>query len=351
MVSLDVLNEMSGEQEMRQVEKNTFVDFQRVDSRSRRQTMTGGLVSLRRCTWDEEDISVKARPKKLAMRRARPGDSLREATRASTYAPGAAVKVGLKPQSCPSRPQATQLGLPQAPVMWQAPMVPVQQCFLAVAVPCFVQEDFKARETSMASTRAPSKESCMSMTSFDSSRSPSRSPSPAPFAQDGVWQPLTKESPQKKGKKSKPLALENEVTLMVRHLPLHYTPASLLQEVQAFMPNIDFFYLPTNFELGNNLGYAFFNFDDKAAAERFVESWKASGISTSKDAEAVTVQPSRLQGKAANVESFRNSSVLRVLPEYLKPQIFTKGVPQAFPKSDKALPRVCPRFRAAEVSA
>merc|ERR1712216_764862 len=153
------------------------------------------------------------------------------------------------------------------------------------------------------------------------------------------------------GKKTKaPPALENEVTLMIRHLPLHYTPVSLLQEVQAFMPNIDFFYLPTNFDLGNNLGYAFFNFDDKAAAQQFEEFWKASGISTNEDPEAKTVQASRLQGKAANVESFRNSSVLRVLPEYLKPQVFTKGVPQAFPKSDKALPRVCPRFKAAEVS-
>merc|ERR1719265_2216347 len=121
------------------------------------------------------------------------------------------------------------------------------------------QEEFKysacdSRAPSMASTRAPS---CMSM----SSPSPcaSRGVSPAPSSNFSVWQPLTKETsppPQKgkKGKKAMPPAQENEVTLMIRHLPLHYTPASLLQEIQAFMPNIDFFYLPTNFEAGNNLG-------------------------------------------------------------------------------------------------
>merc|ERR1711998_499809 len=113
-----------------------------------------------------------------------------------------------------------------------------------------------------------------------------------------------------KKKKATPPALENEITLMVRHLPLHYSPASLLQEVQAFMPNINFFYLPTNFESASNLGYAFFNFDDKAAAARFEEFWMTAGISgecNPEDPEDVIVQPARVQGLEANVERFRSS--------------------------------------------
>merc|ERR1719316_1857148 len=60
------LNEISTEQspkntEVRQVTKNTFVHFQHVDLRSRRQTAHAGLASLRRLTWDEEDISEKMR--------------------------------------------------------------------------------------------------------------------------------------------------------------------------------------------------------------------------------------------------------------------------------------------------
>merc|ERR1719473_1572883 len=92
-------------------------------------------------------------------------------------------------------------------------------------------------------------------------------------------------------KKPTPAAKANEVTLMVRFLPYHYSPAALLQDVQAFLPNIDLFYLPTKFETKQNLGFAFFNFDDKAAAERFEEFWAASGISE-KDAEETVIQPS-----------------------------------------------------------
>lgn len=168
-----------------------------------------------------------------------------------------------------------------------------------------------------------------------------------------VWEPLNAEAPKEKRTRSRKTKMApsvpeaNEITLMVRHLPLHYTPASLLQEVAAFMPNIDFFYLPTNFESKNNLGYAFFNFDNKAAAERFEAFWVASGISEEGDAsdpEDVSVQVSRVQGFAANVERFRNSSVMKVLPAYLKPRIFQKGVPQSFP-GPQCSRAAGPRFR------
>jgi hypothetical protein len=170
-----------------------------------------------------------------------------------------------------------------------------------------------------------------------------------------VWEPLNPEGEQKekrtrsrKVKVAAPVAQANELTLMVRHLPLHYTPAALLQEVEAFLPNIDFFYLPTNFETKNSLGYAFFNFDDKLAAQRFEEFWLASGISEENDPadpEDEIVQVSRVQGWAANVERFRTSSVMKVLPEYLKPRIFRKGVPMAFPGADQRMRPAGNRFR------
>merc|ERR1719473_607274 len=110
-------------------------------------------------------------------------------------------------------------------------------------------------------------------------------------------------------KKPAPPAKANEITLMVRFLPYHYGPAALLQDVQAFLPNIDLFYLPTNFETKQNLGFAFFNFNDKAVAERFEEFWSASGISEKVESVESVIQPSRVQGFAANVERIRPSSV------------------------------------------
>jgi len=133
-------------------------------------------------------------------------------------------------------------------------------------------------------------------------------------------------------KKPAPPAKANEITLMVRFLPYHYGPAALLQDVQDFLPSIDLFYLPTNFETKQNLGFAFFNFDDKAAAQRFEEFWLSSGISEKVgDAVESVIQPSRVQGFAANVERIRTSSVNKELPAYLKPIIFKNGVPQATP--------------------
>jgi len=364
---MDVLDEMVGVpqdmSEIRQLTKNTFLHFQKTDSQ-RRQTCSGGMLALRRTTWDEEDISAKMQPKKpaLVLRRARPGDTIRADLRATTYASGA-VKLGRKPQSCPARPTGNQAEYHAlSPTNSQAQYVK----------PGFQLNRFaecQARESvlSCSSTRYPSSSESFSVCSsrFSSVSSVSSSP-PSTWAARGApaaWglsstqgteaavpaAPREERQP-KKSKKPVIPPRENEVTFMVRNLPPHYTPASLLQEVHLFLPNIDFFYLPTNFETKKNLGYAFFNFDDKQAAEQFEQFWLESGISRADD-QKPALQRSRLQGKEANVESFRNSSVLRVLPEYLKPQVFYRGVLQAFPKADKALPKVCPRFRAPEPSA
>lgn len=171
----------------------------------------------------------------------------------------------------------------------------------------------------------------------------------------GDWEPLNgaeeKRTRSRRAKKAPPQPQAHELTLLVRHLPLHYSPAGLLQEVQAFVPSINFFYLPTNFETQKNLGYAFFNFDDRAAARRFEEFWMTAGISEDgnpEDPNDTIVQPARVQGFEANVERFRSSSVMKMLPEYLKPRIFNKGVPQAFPAAEKVARPFGPRFRPTE---
>jgi len=165
---------------------------------------------------------------------------------------------------------------------------------------------------------------------------------PVQFTQG--WQPLHEEKPKKKSKKSKVVlpAKENEWTLLLRHLPLDFTPDSLLDELEGFLQYIDFYYLPTNFETRKNLGYAFVNFCDKAAAARFKAFWEQSGIPELDD---MPVQEARMQGQAANVESFRNSSVMAVLSEELKPRVFVNGVQQPFPEPAKKLPPVGQRFR------
>jgi hypothetical protein len=153
-----------------------------------------------------------------------------------------------------------------------------------------------------------------------------------------VWQVL---EPKPKGKPCIP-AKANECTLMLRHLPLDLTPGALLAELTAFIPHIDFYYLPTNFETKNNLGYAFLNFTDKAVASKFTKQWLLRGLA---ELEELAVVEARVQGFAENVNRFRNSSVMPMLTGEFKPRIFDRGVPKPFPASDKAVPAVGSRFK------
>jgi hypothetical protein len=158
-----------------------------------------------------------------------------------------------------------------------------------------------------------------------------------------VWQPV-QEEPRKRSRRNKATlpAKPNEMTLMLRHLPLDLTPDELLAKLAHFIPHIDFYYLPTNFETKNNLGYAFLNFTDRAAASEFTAFWTASGIP---EAGEVPIQEARVQGFAENVEKFRNSSVMPMLAVELKPRIFDRGVPKPFPAPDQAVPAVGSRFK------
>jgi len=158
----------------------------------------------------------------------------------------------------------------------------------------------------------------------------------------GVWQPL--EESKKRSRRNKVVipAKDSEVTMMLRHLPLAYTPEELLAKISEYVPFMDFYYLPTNFETKKNLGYAFVNFTDKAAARRFTQFWKESGIPEEGE---VPIQEARVQGFAENVERFRNSSVMPVLTADLKPRIFERGVQVPFPTADKPVPAVGSRFR------
>merc|ERR1719502_2581215 len=122
-------------------------------------------------------------------------------------------------------------------------------------------------------------------------------------------------------------AQENEITVMLRNLPFKYHPEELLAMFDEFLPFIDFYYLPTNFETKKNLGYGFVNFCDKRAAERFIAFWAQTGISEQDDE---PVQESRVQGWAANVDRFRSSSVMAMLPAPLRPRVFKNGAQVRF---------------------
>merc|ERR1711966_584721 len=102
---------------------------------------------------------------------------------------------------------------------------------------------------------------------------------------------------------------------------------------------LDFVYVPIEFETKSNLGYAFLNVTDKALSTRL------ESVLVELFGEEAFMQPARVQGLAANVKRFRNSSVMSVLPDEYKPMLFERGLQIPFPGPSKKLPPVGPRFR------
>jgi hypothetical protein len=136
-------------------------------------------------------------------------------------------------------------------------------------------------------------------------------------------------------------AYPDDTTLMLRNLPNKITQKRLLERMENYRMAINFLYLPTDFENKCNLGYAFMNFRDGLAAARFALEFDGSRLlGFRKSNKVLAVQPARVQGLAANVRRFRNSSVMGVLTEEEKPLLLQYGEVLPFPEPDGPLPPV-----------
>lgn len=169
---------------------------------------------------------------------------------------------------------------------------------------------------------------------------PPASPAPTPPASPTQVAAPWGEGRASKSKRSRVASVrENETTVLVRSIPRELTPCAVLESLGEFRSVIDFVYVPIEFETRHNLGYAFVNFTDKAAvplvAAQLVRLF----------GEEAFLQPAKIMGVEANVQRFRNSSVMAVLPEDCKPMLFQRGKQVPFPKPTKKLPPIGPRFR------
>lgn len=145
----------------------------------------------------------------------------------------------------------------------------------------------------------------------------------------------------KKRSRPAPPARAWETTVLLRDIPRELAPSDVLECLREYRSVIDFLYVPIKFETRQNLGYAFVNFSDKAAVPRL------AGDLARLLGEEAFVQPAKITGLEANVERFRNASVMAVLPEDCKPMLFQRGRQVPFPKPTKKLPPIGPRFRPA----
>ncbi|CAK0877666.1 unnamed protein product, partial [Prorocentrum cordatum] len=129
-------------------------------------------------------------------------------------------------------------------------------------------------------------------------------------------------------------------TVMMRNLPPCYTRQRLIDllALHGFSQHCDFLYLPVNFELSQNVGYAFLNLSGHAHVERFFrvfEGFREWGVDSQ---QVCTVCWSETKGQKANIERYRNSPVMRdEVPDEFKPTLLVGGRPVALPPPTRHL--------------
>lgn len=139
-------------------------------------------------------------------------------------------------------------------------------------------------------------------------------------------------------------AASGVTTLMLRNIPVTFNREALLADFDArgLRGKYDFFYLPIDFQTGNNLGYAFVNFVSPVFAEQFRTVYQGLALAGERSKKICAVAPATTQGRLANVEYYRNSPVMSMEEKY-HPLVFENGVRQKFPAPTKAVKPI--RFR------
>jgi len=104
-------------------------------------------------------------------------------------------------------------------------------------------------------------------------------------------------------------------TLMIRNIPNRYSQDELIDELEGlgFSDTFDFFYAPIDVGTMGNVGYAFVNFVDAAAARRCHEvldgfTFEKHLKSTTSRRRAAKVSVAHLQGLEANLKHYEKSA-------------------------------------------
>ena len=143
---------------------------------------------------------------------------------------------------------------------------------------------------------------------------------------------------------------DKRTTLMIKNIPNKYTQKMLLAAVdETLKGTYDFFYLPIDFKNKCNVGYGFINMmtpkDIIPVYERF-HNKKWERFNSEK---VCCITYARIQGKAALVNHFQNSSLMHEDKKH-RPVLFTSGgptvgEPEPFPVGPNVRPRISFRER------
>ncbi|KAA8532257.1 hypothetical protein F0562_032290 [Nyssa sinensis] len=104
---------------------------------------------------------------------------------------------------------------------------------------------------------------------------------------------------------------DNRTTLMIKNIPNKYTSKMLLAAIdEHHRGTYDFIYLPIDFKNKCNVGYAFINMTDPSLIITFYQAFNGKKWEKFNSEKVASLAYARIQGKAALIAHFQNSSLM-----------------------------------------
>lgn len=124
-------------------------------------------------------------------------------------------------------------------------------------------------------------------------------------------------------------------TLMIRNIPLRFTPVSLreLIDAEGFSGRYDYFYMPMDFRSHRSLGYCFINFYEAHSAAEFVDKFDNFKFASTRSDKVLSISAGARQGLLANVASFKLSTLKQMPRVEFRPVVAILG--QLFPLDEE----------------
>ncbi|KAJ8772395.1 hypothetical protein K2173_027572 [Erythroxylum novogranatense] len=138
---------------------------------------------------------------------------------------------------------------------------------------------------------------------------------------------------------------DNRTTLMIKNIPNKYTSKMLLAAIDEHCRGTyDFLYLPIDFKNKCNVGYAFVNMIDPQQIIPFYKAFNGKKWEKFNSEKVASLAYARIQGKAALIAHFQNSSLMNE-DKRCRPILFhtdgpNAGDPEPFPMGANIRPRL-----------
>jgi hypothetical protein len=124
-------------------------------------------------------------------------------------------------------------------------------------------------------------------------------------------------------------------TLMIRNIPLRFTPVSFRELIdnEGFSGRYDYLYMPMDFRSHRSLGYCFMNFYDPDSAVEFTERFAERMFPSTNSDKVLAISAAARQGLLANVSSFKLSTLKQMPKVEFRPVVGVLG--QLFPLDER----------------